>query len=56
MSDMLIFYIAVVVFVLMSIGLALTVVEFRHGKPAEQEEEGDDLMPLDRRERLDSGD
>lgn len=35
-----IFYIAVGVFVLMVIGLALTVLEFRHGAPSQQVKHG----------------
>lgn len=36
-------YIAIAVFVLLLIGLCLTVIEFRHGEPKRQEEEG--LVP-----------
>lgn len=39
MSDAMIFFIAIFVFTLLIIGLVLTVLEFRFGEPAQQDEE-----------------
>lgn len=38
MSDTLFFSVAVFVFVMMTIGLALTILEFRHGQPRREAE------------------
>lgn len=49
MSDTLYFAIAVFVFVMMAIGLALTILEFRFGQPRREDEQAGE--PVDSPER-----
>ena len=54
MSDTLFFSVAVFVFVMMAIGLALTVAEFRYGQPRREDENAPEKVnaPSSHRARL----
>lgn len=48
MSITMLFYVAIFVFVMMIVGLGLTVREFRHGEPRRQAERAESKEPAER--------